>query len=48
LVTPTDDGSQIRSATADELAMLANGLSPAEVLLPKARPQGVEQLGLFR
>jgi predicted ATPase len=48
LVSPTDDGSEIRGATPDELAMLANGLSPAEVLLPKARPQGAEQLGLFQ
>jgi predicted ATPase len=48
LVLPTEDGSQIRGATETELAMLSNGLSPAEVLLPSARPQGVEQLGLFR
>lgn len=47
LVLPTDDGSQICGATAEELAMLSAGLSPAEVLLPKARPQGVGQLGLF-
>ena len=48
LVSPSDDGSEIRGAMPDELAMLATGLSPAEVLLPKARPQGVEQLGLFQ
>lgn len=48
LVTPADDGSEIRGANADELALLANGLSPAEVLLPKARPGSVQQLGLFR
>jgi predicted ATPase len=48
LVLPTEDGSSIRGATPDELAMLAAGLSPAEVLLPKARPQGVQQLGLFQ
>ncbi len=47
LVLPTDDGSSIRSATPDEQLMLTAGLSPAEVLLPKARPQGVQQLGLF-
>ncbi|MBK1718762.1 AAA family ATPase [Thiocystis violacea] len=47
LVIPTDDGSEIRGATEDELSLLANGISPAEVLLPKARPQGAEQLGLF-
>jgi predicted ATPase len=48
LVTPSDDGSVIRGPTADELGLLANGISPAEVLLPKARPGGVEQLGLFK
>ena len=48
LVIPTDDGSQIRGATDEEVAMLATGLSPAEVLLPKARPQGLGNLGLFQ
>jgi len=48
LVTPTDDGSTIRGPSPDELAMLANGITPAEVLLPKARPADAEQLGLFR
>ena len=48
LVIPTDDGSQIRGATGEEVAMLATGLSPAEVLLPKARPQGLGNLGLFQ
>ena len=48
LVMPTDDGSLIRGATDEEMGAMAAGLSPAEVLLPKARPQGVEQLGLFQ
>jgi predicted ATPase len=48
LVMPTDDGSVIRGATDEEMGAMAAGLSPAEVLLPKARPQGVEQLGLFQ
>jgi predicted ATPase len=48
LVTPTDDGSEIRGPDEQELAMLANGLLPSEVLLPKARPKEAEQLGLFR
>lgn len=47
LVHPTDDGSQVLSSTDEERKMLEAGLTPAEVLLPKARPQGVEQLGLF-
>ncbi|WP_020507526.1 AAA family ATPase [Lamprocystis purpurea] len=48
LVIPTDDGSQIRGATGEEVAMLETGLSPAEVLLPNARPQGIDGLGLFQ
>ncbi|QQO55774.1 MAG: AAA family ATPase [Thiohalocapsa sp. PB-PSB1] len=48
IVTPTEDGSVIRSATADEMAMLEDGLSPAEVLLPQICPEGIEQLGQFR
>jgi predicted ATPase len=48
LVLPTEDGAEIRGATQDELTMLTSGFTPAEVLLPKARPRGVEQLGLFR
>lgn len=48
LVMPTDDGSQIRGATPEELAMLDAGLHPAEVLLPKARPLELGQLGLFQ
>jgi len=48
LVIATDDGSQIRGATDEEVAMLATGLSPAEVLLPTARPQGLGNLGLFQ
>jgi predicted ATPase len=48
LVTPTDDGSEIRAPDEEELAMLANGLLPSEVLLPKARPKYAEQLALFK
>lgn len=47
LVTPTPDGSEIRGPDDAELAMLHSGLLPSEVLLPKARPAGAEQLGLF-
>jgi len=48
LVTPTADGSKIRGADDAERAMLASGLLPLEVLLPKARPKEAEQLGLFQ
>lgn len=47
LVTPTPDGSEIRGPDDAELAMLDSGLLPSEVLLPKARPEAAEQLGLF-
>ncbi|MCB2262787.1 MAG: AAA family ATPase [Candidatus Thiosymbion ectosymbiont of Robbea hypermnestra] len=46
LVTPTDDGSELCGPDEQELAMMADGLLPSEVLLPKARPEGAEQLGL--
>jgi len=48
LVTPTADGSEIRGPDDSERAMLASGLLPSEVLLPKARPKEAEQLGLFQ
>jgi predicted ATPase len=48
LVTPTADGSEIRGPDGEECAMLASGLLPSEVLLPKVRPKEVEQLGLFQ
>ena len=48
LVIPTDDGSQIRGPTDEEMAMIETRLSPADVLLPKARPQGLVNLGLFQ
>ncbi|MEE4376830.1 MAG: AAA family ATPase [Candidatus Competibacteraceae bacterium] len=48
LVTPTADGSEIRAPNEQESAMLATGLLPSEVLLPKARPKKAEQLALFK
>jgi predicted ATP-dependent endonuclease of OLD family len=41
------DGTVARVADSDELGLLEAGLSPADVLLPKTRPQGIDQLGLF-
>ena len=41
------DGSKARVLNEDEGQMLLHGLSVAEVVLPKTRPESVEQLGLF-
>jgi predicted ATPase len=47
LLEPGDNGTKIRPPDADELKAMQHGLNPAEVLLPKTRPQNVEQMGLF-
>jgi len=47
LLEPASDGTLARVADATELALMQEGLSPADVLLPKTRPQGIDQLGLF-
>lgn len=41
------DGSKARVLNEDESQMLLHGLSVAEVVLPKTRPESVQQLGLF-
>jgi len=41
------EGSHIRSMATDEAAAVAAGLSVAEVVLPRTRPEGAEQLGLW-
>ncbi|MDR5760893.1 AAA family ATPase [Caballeronia sp. LZ035] len=47
LLQPTSDGTVARVADDTELKLMSQGLSPAEVLLPKTRPQDIDQLGLF-
>lgn len=47
LLEPANDGTLARVANEKELKLLSSGLSPADVLLPKTRPQGIDQLGLF-
>ena len=47
LLQPASDGTQARLADDKELQLMSHGLSPADVLLPKTRPQGIDQLGLF-
>lgn len=47
LLIPTDTGTTIREPDNDEVAAMNAGLNAAEVLLPKTRPTGLDQLGLF-
>uniref|UniRef100_UPI0040565636 AAA family ATPase n=1 Tax=Candidatus Electronema sp. TaxID=2698783 RepID=UPI0040565636 len=48
LLEPGAEGTLIRTPASEELAIMDAGFSAAEVLLPKVRPQGIEQLNLFR
>lgn len=47
LLEPGDNGTSVRAANQDELEAMEHGLNPAEVLLPKTRPEKIEQMGLF-
>lgn len=47
LIVPAENGSMIRPPDSGEQEQMQHGLTPAEVLLPKTRPQGVDQLGLW-
>jgi len=47
LLEPGAEGTHVRAPNSDELATVDAGFSAAEVLLPKVRPQGIEQLTLF-
>lgn len=47
LIEPGPNGSTVRRADLEEERAMAHGLNPAEVLLPRTRPQGLDQLGLF-
>lgn len=47
LVQQGENGSTVRAPNADEAMQIQNGLTPAEVLFSKARPQNIGQLGLF-
>lgn len=47
LIEPGGNGSTVRPPLQDELDAMEHGLNPAEVLLPKTRPQTLDQLGLF-
>lgn len=45
LIEPATEGSKIRSPTVEEGQFLKDGMSVAEVVLPKTRPSNVAQLG---
>lgn len=47
LLEPGDNGTSVRAANQEELDAMEHGLNPAEVLLPKTRPERIEQMGLF-
>lgn len=41
------NGTQMRHPDDEELTSMAHGLNAAEVMLPKTRPEKIDQLGLF-
>jgi len=47
IIEPGKDGSTIRPPSKDETDQMERGLTPAEVLFPKIRPEKIDQLGLF-
>ena len=47
LLEPSRNGSIIRTPNEVETKAMAHGLNPAEVLLPKTRPEQIDQMGLF-
>lgn len=47
LLAPSGNGSIIRTPNEAETKAMENGLNPAEVLLPKTRPEQIDQMGLF-
>lgn len=47
VLEPGENGTTAREPDADELSAMERGLNPAEVLLPKTRPERIEQMGLF-
>jgi hypothetical protein len=47
LLEPAQEGTKIRPINKKESSALENGLSVAEVVLPKTHPHTAEQLGLW-
>lgn len=48
LIEPGENGSVVRAPSEDEALAMTHGLNAAEVLLPRTRPDRLEQLGLFQ
>ena len=44
---PSDDGTKILEASAEDKALIAAGYSVADAILPKVKPTNVDQLALF-
>ena len=44
---PTEDGTVVHSASTTEIDAVKAGYTIAEVLLPKVRPNHLDQLSLF-
>jgi predicted ATPase len=47
LLEPSHEGTRVRAVDEGEAIALKTGLSVAEVMLPKARPKDIAQLGLW-
>ncbi len=47
LLEPSGNGSIVRTPDKAETEAMQHGLNPAEVLLPKTRPEQIDQMGLF-
>ena len=47
LLTPSGNGSIIRTPDDAETLAMEHGLNAAEVLLPKTHPEQIDQMGLF-
>lgn len=47
LLEPGENGTSVRLPDEEERLAMESGLNPAEILLPKTRPEGIEQMGMF-
>lgn len=47
LIEPGANGSAVRPPSEEEAQAMARGLNSAEVMLPRTRPEQIEQMGLF-
>jgi len=47
LLQQNSDGTLARMPSGTEVDLMNSGLSPADVMLPKTHPEGIDQIGLF-